>query len=214
MLFYCSANRDEAVFDDPYRFDIGRTPNPHVGFGGPGPHFCLGAHLARREITVMFKELFTRVPDIRAVGEPDRLLSNFINGDQAPALHVHAFRTRRVSPDRGAVPETETRATPPAVIRSPTTDRLASVAEQFGQPAQALDAGTEAFGGQAARLHDHQFAAPDAPEPAPGRAGGPRPARGRAGRAPLAGRRSPPGTARRRTADGRARPATRGPARA
>ena len=75
-----SANRDEAVFEDPYRFDIGRTPNDHLGFGGPGPHFCLGAHLARREITVMFKELFQRMPDIRAVGEPDRLQSNVING--------------------------------------------------------------------------------------------------------------------------------------
>lgn len=80
VLWYGSANRDEAVFDDPFAFDVGRTPNDHLGFGGPGPHFCLGAHLARREITVMFKELFKRIPDIRAVGEPDRLQSNFING--------------------------------------------------------------------------------------------------------------------------------------
>lgn len=80
VLWYCSANRDAAVFDDPFAFDVGRTPNDHLGFGGPGPHFCLGAHLARREITVMFKELFQRVPDIRAVGEPDRLQSNFIHG--------------------------------------------------------------------------------------------------------------------------------------
>ena len=80
VLFYWSANRDETVFDRPDVFDITRDPNPHVGFGGPGPHFCLGAHLARREITVMFRELFTRVPGIRATGEPDRLLSNFING--------------------------------------------------------------------------------------------------------------------------------------
>ncbi|MEL7207687.1 MAG: cytochrome P450 [Actinomycetota bacterium] len=80
VLFYNSANRDEAVFDDPYSFDLGRDPNPHVGFGGPGPHFCLGAHLARREITVLFRELLTRVPDIAATGEPQRLLSGFING--------------------------------------------------------------------------------------------------------------------------------------
>jgi cytochrome P450 len=80
VLWYGSANRDEAVFDDPYRFDVGRTPNEHVGFGGPGPHYCLGAHLARREISVMFKELFRRVPDIHAVGEPDLLRSGFING--------------------------------------------------------------------------------------------------------------------------------------
>jgi len=80
VLFYNSANRDEALFDQPFAFDLARDPNPHVGFGGPGPHFCLGAHLARREITVMFKELLTRVPGIAAVGEPDRLLSNFIHG--------------------------------------------------------------------------------------------------------------------------------------
>jgi methyl-branched lipid omega-hydroxylase len=79
VLFYYSANRDEAVFSDPERFDITRAPNPHVGFGAPGPHFCLGAHLARRELTVMLRELLTRVPDI-TVGEPDRLLSSFING--------------------------------------------------------------------------------------------------------------------------------------
>ncbi len=78
-LFYYSANRDETMFTDPDRFDITRSPNPHVGFGAPGPHFCLGSHLARREITVMLRELLTRVPDI-TVGEPDRLLSNFVNG--------------------------------------------------------------------------------------------------------------------------------------
>jgi methyl-branched lipid omega-hydroxylase len=80
LLYYWSANRDETVFDHPERFDITRSPNPHIGFGGPGPHFCLGAHLARREITVMFRELLRQVPDIRAAGEPERLLSNFING--------------------------------------------------------------------------------------------------------------------------------------
>ncbi len=79
VLFYYSANRDESVFADPERFDITRSPNPHVGFGGAGPHFCLGSHLARRELTVMLRELLTRVPGI-AAGEPDRLLSSFING--------------------------------------------------------------------------------------------------------------------------------------
>jgi cytochrome P450 len=80
VLWYCSANRDEAVFDDPFRFDVRRDPNDHVGFGGPGPHFCLGAHLARRQITVMFRELFRRLPDLHVAGEPQRLLSFFING--------------------------------------------------------------------------------------------------------------------------------------
>ncbi len=79
-LFYWSANRDEAVFADPARFDITRSPNPHVGFGSAGPHFCLGAHLARREITVVLRELLGRLPDIRAAGPPDQLLSSFING--------------------------------------------------------------------------------------------------------------------------------------
>ncbi|WP_214107708.1 cytochrome P450 [Acrocarpospora catenulata] len=79
VLYYWSANRDERVFEDPYRFDITRNPNPHVGFGGPGPHFCLGAHLARREISVMFRELLRRVPTIEA-GTPERLFSSFING--------------------------------------------------------------------------------------------------------------------------------------
>jgi cytochrome P450 len=80
VLFYNSANRDEDIFENPDRFDVTRTPNPHIGFGAPGPHFCLGAHLARREITVMYKELFKHLPDIKASAEPDRLLSNFING--------------------------------------------------------------------------------------------------------------------------------------
>jgi cytochrome P450 len=80
LLFYWSGNRDESVFADPERFDISRSPNPHVGFGGAGPHFCLGAHLARREITAMLRELLSRTPRIRAVAEPDRLLSSFING--------------------------------------------------------------------------------------------------------------------------------------
>lgn len=79
LLFYWAANRDEDVFTDPYRFDITRTEQ-HIGFGGPGPHFCLGSHLARREISVIFRELFTRLPQIRAAGEPDRLRSSFING--------------------------------------------------------------------------------------------------------------------------------------
>jgi cytochrome P450 len=80
-MFYLSANRDEDVFADPLRFDVRRPSSPaHVGFGGPGPHFCLGAHLARREITVMFRELLTRLPDIEAVSEPEPLLSSFIHG--------------------------------------------------------------------------------------------------------------------------------------
>ncbi len=80
VLWYNSANRDEAVFEDPYRFDVTRRPNEHVGFGGPGPHFCMGANLARREIRVMFERIFRRLPDLEITGEPDMLQSNFIHG--------------------------------------------------------------------------------------------------------------------------------------
>jgi cytochrome P450 len=70
VLLYGAANRDPRVFDDPERFDVRRDPNPHVGFGGPGPHFCLGAHLARREVSVVFRQLLSRLPDIEVSGEP------------------------------------------------------------------------------------------------------------------------------------------------
>jgi cytochrome P450 len=73
VMFYGAANRDPRVFDDPDHFDVRRDPNPHVGFGGPGPHFCLGAHLARRELAVIFRQLLTRLPDIEVVGEPVHL---------------------------------------------------------------------------------------------------------------------------------------------
>ncbi len=79
-LWYCSANRDEAKFANPWLFDVARDPNPHLGFGGGGAHFCLGANLARREIRVAFDELRRQIPDIVAVGEPARLLSQFIHG--------------------------------------------------------------------------------------------------------------------------------------
>ena len=81
VMFYESANRDERVYADPQRFDVTRPINPgQVGFGAGGPHFCLGANLARREITVAFDEIRRRLPDLRSVGEPDYLQSNFING--------------------------------------------------------------------------------------------------------------------------------------
>jgi cytochrome P450 len=83
VLFYNSANRDETVFEDPYRFDLGRAPNPHLTFGGGGPHHCVGAHLARLEIRIMFEELFHRLPDIRLSGEPISMHSMFFNGVKA-----------------------------------------------------------------------------------------------------------------------------------
>lgn len=79
-IWYISANRDERIFKDPFRFDIRRNPNPHVAFGGGGPHFCLGANLARLEIRVMFEEILRRIPDMERTGPVQRLRSNFING--------------------------------------------------------------------------------------------------------------------------------------
>jgi cholest-4-en-3-one 26-monooxygenase len=80
VVFYSAANRDEAVFKDADVFDIGRDPNPHVGYGGGGPHFCLGAHLARLELRVLFETLAEARPGIAPRAAPRRLRSNFING--------------------------------------------------------------------------------------------------------------------------------------
>jgi cytochrome P450 len=79
VLFYVSANRDDEVFPDPDRFDVTRTPNPHLGFGGTGPHFCLGAHLARQEMAALFGELLRRIPDVHMSGEPTIAPSSFDN---------------------------------------------------------------------------------------------------------------------------------------
>jgi cholest-4-en-3-one 26-monooxygenase len=80
VLWYIAANRDPEVFANPHRFDAGRTPNEHLGFGGGGAHFCLGFSLAELEIQIMFEELLKRLPDMTMTGPPSRLRSNFING--------------------------------------------------------------------------------------------------------------------------------------
>jgi cytochrome P450 len=81
VMWYWSGNRDEDMFDNADRFDINRGNTKDMeGYGAGGPHFCLGANLARREIQVMFDEIFTQIPDLAITGEPDRLVSGFING--------------------------------------------------------------------------------------------------------------------------------------
>jgi cytochrome P450 len=80
VMYYGSANRDPLVFDDPERFDITRNPNDHVAFGGGGPHFCLGAHIARVEIDAMFRQLLTRLPNLERAGDTEWLPSIFISG--------------------------------------------------------------------------------------------------------------------------------------
>jgi cholest-4-en-3-one 26-monooxygenase len=80
VLYYMSANRDEDVFADPHRFDVGRTPNDHVAFGGTGVHYCLGANLARAEIRAIMRQLVDRLDGFTPAGEPRRLRSDFVNG--------------------------------------------------------------------------------------------------------------------------------------
>ena len=80
LMWHISANRDEEVFEDPFRFDIERTPNDHVAFGGGGAHYCLGANLAKLELQIIFDEVLSRMPDITQAGPAETLRSNFIGG--------------------------------------------------------------------------------------------------------------------------------------
>ena len=80
VMYYASANRDEAVFDSPHTFDVARTPNDHVTFGGGGVHYCLGASLARAEIKATMRQVVERLPGIALAGPPERLASDFVNG--------------------------------------------------------------------------------------------------------------------------------------
>ncbi len=90
VTWYISANRDEEVFDDPYRFDVTRKPNDHVTFGPGGPHFCLGAHLARLETKILFQELLPRLASIELAGPVERIRSNFVNGIKRMPVRVVA----------------------------------------------------------------------------------------------------------------------------
>ena len=98
-MWHVSGNRDEDVFEDPFRFDIERTPNDHVAFGGGGAHFCLGANLARLELRLLFEQLVTRTHDMHLVGDVERLRSNFIGGikhlpvEFTPGLRLHPAGT-------------------------------------------------------------------------------------------------------------------------
>ena len=87
-IWYAAANYDEEKFADPYRLDVGRTPNRHVTFGLGGPHFCLGAHLARLEIKVWLEEMIPYLPRLEPVGDPVRLRSNFFNGIKRMPVRV------------------------------------------------------------------------------------------------------------------------------
>jgi len=95
VVFYASANRDERVFGEPDRFDAGRSPNPHVGFGAGAPHFCLGRHLATLELRVLLQAVATRMPGIAQAGEASRLRSNFVNGIKHLPVRIPRTGTRR-----------------------------------------------------------------------------------------------------------------------
>jgi cholest-4-en-3-one 26-monooxygenase len=101
VMWHMSANRDEEVFDDPYTFDIERTPNDHIGFGGGGAHFCLGANLARAQLKIIFTELMERIPDMKLAGETERLRSNFIGGIKHMPV-TFSPGPRRHAPDAAA----------------------------------------------------------------------------------------------------------------
>ncbi|MEU8851748.1 cytochrome P450 [Streptomyces sp. NPDC048564] len=87
VVFHASANRDERSFAAPDRLDLSRTPNPHVSFGD-GPHVCLGAHFARLQLRVLYREALRVLPVLRTAGEPERLVSNFINGLKSLPVHI------------------------------------------------------------------------------------------------------------------------------
>ncbi len=90
VTWYVSANRDETMFPEPNRFDVTRQPNEHVTFGGGGPHFCLGAHLARLETRILFQELLPRLRSIELAGPVSRIRSNFVNGLKRLPVRIHA----------------------------------------------------------------------------------------------------------------------------
>jgi cholest-4-en-3-one 26-monooxygenase len=93
-IWYISANRDEDVFEDPFRFNIERRPNDHVAFGAGGPHFCLGASLARLELRVLFEELARRVPRLRSLGPPVPLRSSIVAGIKHLPVDLSATSAR------------------------------------------------------------------------------------------------------------------------
>lgn len=80
VIFYCSGNRDESVFPDPHKFDLTRPRSSHVGFGGGGVHFCLGNGVAKAQLRALFRQILTKLPDLRITGEPALMRSEFING--------------------------------------------------------------------------------------------------------------------------------------
>ncbi len=98
-MWHISADRDEAVFDDPFTFDIERAnASEHIAFGGGGQHFCLGANLARMELNLIFREIMERIPDMALAGDVDMLRSNFIGGVKHMPVTYTAGARRNPAP--------------------------------------------------------------------------------------------------------------------
>src|SRR6202042_3492056 len=137
VFWHTSANRDESAFEQPDAFDITRSPNNHIAFGGGGPHFCLGANLARMEIMVMFDRLLDRIPDIQLDGEVQRLQSNFINGTKHIPIAFAASAPVGGAPlpaRAGWACPTPTPPPPPPPSRPAPTHRPASISRSPSCP--------------------------------------------------------------------------------
>ena len=167
IINYASANRDEAVFADPDRFDIGRDPNPHISFGD-GTHFCLGANLARLQARTLLSELFSRLPDITATGTPTRLRSSFMNGIKHLTAEFTPAPPRRAATSAPGVrtPDGGQRTTPatPAAQEAATpghgTPLLVLYGSNFGTAEETAEqvaarAAQLGFGTNVAALDDH-----------------------------------------------------------
>src|SRR6266480_1129160 len=167
LLCYASANRDEAVFADPDRFDITRDPNPHISFGD-GTHFCLGANLARLQTRVLLTELLTRLPDIEASGPATRLRSSFMNGiKHLPARFTPVARSAPPLSMGAAAPQAagQERPAPAVIAERHGTPMLVLYGSNFGTAedvaAQIAETATRrGFAARIAALDDHVDALP------------------------------------------------------
>ena len=129
-MFYPSANRDETRFADPDRFDVSRTPNPHVAFGGGGTHFCLGANLARVEATALVSEVLSRMKNLELAGPVERMPSTLINGIHSVPVRFTPCSTARVMGDRAGLRCSGTATAPGVQQRWPGQSRSRRLRDQ------------------------------------------------------------------------------------
>ena len=121
VMFYSSGNWDSEAFDHPDQFDLSRSPNPHLGFGGGGVHFCLGAHVARAQLRAIFAELLRQLPNIEA-GDPTYVAGNFVHAVRQPALHL-LTQSRCGALDNSLASSTNNSEQPPSTLTEPAHHR-------------------------------------------------------------------------------------------